>query len=141
MPEFWQALLSIAGVGALSGTAAWSSFCVGGAYSPQPRLGKLALATIFLLGLFALNYTGQVLIGRFFWLKEDYSTYFDRQGKVLWVHEKYGKLQSITDPFGQVPPRSRASQWIITRSRRSWPRRQTVSVPGREATEIGTGPL
>jgi hypothetical protein len=103
VPEFWQALLAIGGVGALTAVAAWGGFSAGGAYTPQPRTAKLALAATFLLGLSALGFTGQILAGRFFWTPEDYSTYFDRQGRVLFVHEFNGKLASITDTYGQVP--------------------------------------
>jgi hypothetical protein len=104
LPELWQALLAICSVGALLAVAAWGSFCAGGAYPPQPRIAKMALAATFLLGLSALSFTGQVLLGRFFWPTEDRSTYFDRQGRALFVHELHGKLESITDAQGQVPP-------------------------------------
>jgi hypothetical protein len=103
LPELWQALLAIGTVGVLTGSAAWGSFCAGGAYPPQPRIARIALAATFLLGLTALCFTGQTLAGRFFWTTEDYSTYFDHQGKVLFVHEWNGKLESITDVQGQVP--------------------------------------
>src|SRR5262245_52150921 len=103
VPEFWQALLAIGGVGALTAVAAWGGFSAGGAYTPQPRTARLALAATFLLGLSALGFTGQILAGRSFWTPEDYSTYFDRQGRVLFVHEFNGKLDSITDTYGQVP--------------------------------------
>src|SRR5215472_14376012 len=36
VPEFWQALLAIAGVGSVTAAAAWGSFCAGGAYESQP---------------------------------------------------------------------------------------------------------
>jgi hypothetical protein len=104
VPEFWQALLAIGSVGALTAAAAWGSFCTGGAWTPQPRIARLALAATFLLGLSALGFTGQVLAGRFFWTPEDHSTYFDRQGRVLFVHEHNRKVVSITDTRGQVPP-------------------------------------
>jgi hypothetical protein len=104
VPEFWQALLAIIGACALTAAAAWGSFCAGGAWTPQPRIAKLALAATFLLGLSALGFTGQVLVGRFFWTPEHYWTDFDKQGRVLFVHEFNRKLVSITDAGGQVPP-------------------------------------
>jgi hypothetical protein len=103
LPELWEALLAIGSVGALTAAAAWGSFGSGGAYAPQPRIARFALAATFLLGLSALALTGQVLAGRFFWVPEDQSTYFDKQGRALYVHELNGKLESITDTLGQVP--------------------------------------
>lgn len=103
LPEFWQALLALAVVGALTVGAAWGSFCAGGTYLPQPRIAKMTLAATFLIGLTALTFTGQFFAGRFFWTPEDYSTYFDHQGKVLFVHEWNDKVESITDVQGQVP--------------------------------------
>src|SRR5262245_5389257 len=104
VPEFWQALLAIACVGSVTAAAAWGCFCGGGAYESQPRIAKIASAATFLLGLSALAFTGQTLAGRFFWPREDITTYFDRHGKALFVHELEGKIDSITDSQGQAPP-------------------------------------
>jgi hypothetical protein len=103
LPEFWQVLLALAAVGTLTAGAAWGSFCAGGAYAPQPRLAKIALAATFLLGLSALTFTGQFFGGNFLWTREDYSSYVDHQGRILYVHDLRGKLESVTDVHGQVP--------------------------------------
>jgi hypothetical protein len=51
LPQFWQALLAILLVGGLVATAAWGSFLTGGAYAPQPRRAKFALALTLLMGM------------------------------------------------------------------------------------------
>src|SRR4029077_5335411 len=66
LPEFWQALLAIGVIGSFLGVAAWGSFCTGGAYAPQPRFAKAALAMSFLTGLLILSMMGKQLAGE--WL-------------------------------------------------------------------------
>src|SRR5262249_28318447 len=70
----------------------------------QQRIARFALAATFVLGLSALSFAGRCVAGWFFWNKEDYSIYFDHQAQVLFVHEINGKLESITDVQGRVPP-------------------------------------
>src|SRR5262249_40376607 len=104
VPEFWQALVVIGIVGGAVSVAAWGSFLSGGAYAPQPRLAKIALATTFVMGLSVLGFQAKFFLGAFFWNKEEYSYYLDRGGRVLFVHEEQHQVQSITDLNGQVPP-------------------------------------
>jgi hypothetical protein len=82
VPEFGQALAAIVILGALTGVAAWGSFLAGGAYAPQPRLARAALAATFLAGLLVLSFIGKLLIGE--WLAPDEMSYgqtLDRQGR------------------------------------------------------------
>jgi hypothetical protein len=104
LPQFWQALLAIFLVGGLVATAAWGSFLTGGAYAPQPRRAKIALALTLLMGLLFLSFTGKVLLGIWTWSRLHYYSRLDHEGRVLLIHEERGKLQSITDLEGQVPP-------------------------------------
>jgi hypothetical protein len=104
VPQFWQALVAILVVGGLVGTAAWGSFLTGGAYAPQPRRAKIALALTFLMGLSVLSFSGKVLLGIWTWSRSEHSYRLDHQGRVLLVHQENGKLQSITDLIGQMPP-------------------------------------
>jgi hypothetical protein len=104
LPEFGHALVVIVLLGGAVAVAAWGSFVAGGAYAPQPRLAKVALAVTFLVGLSALSFTGKVLLGVWLW-REAYSSYIlDRQGRVLVVHQGNGRIRSVTDLEGQVPP-------------------------------------
>src|SRR5262249_523386 len=47
VPEFWEALLVIVILCGVTAVAAWGSFAAGGAYAPQPRFAKSALAATF----------------------------------------------------------------------------------------------
>jgi hypothetical protein len=104
VPQFWQGLLAILVVGGLVATAAWGSFLTGGAYAPQPRHAKVALALTVLMGLSVLSFTGKVLLGIWTWSRSHYYYGLDHQGRILLFHEEQNKLQSITDLEGQVPP-------------------------------------
>ena len=104
LPQFGQALAAILLVGGLVATAAWGSFLTGGAYEPQPRRAKIALALTLLMGLSILSFTGKVLLGIWTWSRSQYYSGIDHQGRILLIHEEQGKLQSITDLEGQVPP-------------------------------------
>jgi hypothetical protein len=106
LPELWQALLALAVLGTLLGVAAWGSFLGGGAYAPQPRVARAALAVTFLLGLLILSVTVKITIGQCLDPAITYSYYLDRQGRVLLVPWKTGQgpLQPVTDLEGRVPP-------------------------------------
>jgi hypothetical protein len=100
VPEFWQALAAIAIVGGIVATAAWGSFSSGGAYTPQPRLARLALAVTFLVGLSTLAFTGKVFTGTWYAPKTEFPSVLDRQGQVLRVSIEKGEIQSATDLAG-----------------------------------------
>jgi hypothetical protein len=104
LPQFWQVLLAILLVGGLVAVAAWGSFLTGGAYAPQPRPAKIALALTLLMGLSVLSFTAKVFLGGWTWSRAQYYYGIDHQGRILLIHEEQGKLQSITDLEGQVPP-------------------------------------
>jgi hypothetical protein len=110
LPEFLQALAAIAILGLLVGVAAWGSFCAGGAYAPQPRLAKAALATTFLVGLWIASMLGKQLIGE--WcdpgLEGNYR--LDRQGRVLFGFRKVGvgAVGPLMDLSGQELPEFKA---------------------------------
>jgi hypothetical protein len=104
LPQFGQALFAILLVGGLVAVAAWGSFVTGGAYAPQPRVAKIALALTLLMGLSFLSFTAKVFLGIWTWSRVQYYYQLDHQGNVLLIHEEEGKIQSITDLEGQVPP-------------------------------------
>jgi hypothetical protein len=104
LPQFGQALAAILLVGGLVATAAWGSFLTGGAYEPQPRRAKIALALTLLMGLSFVSFTGKVLLGIWTWSRLHYFYGIDHQGRILLVHEEQNKTLSITDLEGQVPP-------------------------------------
>jgi YD repeat-containing protein len=104
LPEFWQALVAILIVGGAAAVAAWGSFCAGGAYAPQPRLAKIALAVTLLIALSALSFTAKTLLGRHLEPGTRYTYLVDQQGRVLDVHDKDGEVQSVADLEGQFPP-------------------------------------
>jgi hypothetical protein len=103
LPEFWQALLAIGIVGTLVAVAAWGSFLTGGAYAPQPRLAKAALAMTFLLGLLSLSVGVKVAIGAWFDSDTRYRYTLDREGRVLVVRTERGAIKSVTDLEGRQP--------------------------------------
>jgi hypothetical protein len=103
LPEFGQALLAIGILGTLLAVAAWGSFLTGGAYAPQPRLARAALATTFLLGLLALSVGVKVAIGAWFDSDTRYRYTLDREGRALVVHTEHGAIKSVTDLEGRQP--------------------------------------
>jgi hypothetical protein len=147
LPEFWQALVAIVTLGGVVAVAAWGSFLAGGAYAPQPRLAKAALALTFLAGLSALSFTGKVFVGA--WQgATDYYYWLDRQGRALVVHNHEGRIRSITDLEGQVPPEVQG-KWLdehvlkelrgpaaVTQDR-SGPRTRSYRNTGRFLVEFG----
>jgi hypothetical protein len=106
-PEFWQAVVTIVIMATFAAVAAWGSFGAGGAYAPQPRLSKIALAVTLLAALSALSFTAKMLLGRYFEPGTRYAYLLDRRARVLDVRDKDGEVQSVTDLQGQVPPELR----------------------------------
>src|SRR5262249_17510928 len=107
LPEFWQALVAILIIGTPVAVAAWGSFITGGAYAPQPRIAKAALAVTLLSGLLVVSFIGKLMIGHVVY--SGYVSYgytLDRQGRVLLVpwKEGVGPIGSVTDLEGRVPP-------------------------------------
>jgi hypothetical protein len=103
VPEFWQAVLVVAVMCTVVGLAAWGSFLAGGAYSPQPRLARAALAATLLAGLLVVGVTIKVLVGGCAF--ERYMSYYtlDREGRVLVVRWRPGDIQSVTNLDGERP--------------------------------------
>jgi hypothetical protein len=105
--EFWQALAAVAGFVVLTGVAAWGSFIAGGAYAPQPRAARGALAVTFLAGLLTISFVGKVAVGQWLESAETSSMYvLDRQGRVLVVawQSGVGPTEPATDLEGNLPP-------------------------------------
>jgi hypothetical protein len=103
VPEFWQAVLVVAVMGTLVGLAAWGSFLAGGAYAPQPRLARVALAATLLAGLLALGVTVKFLVGGCVYERYEHYHTLDREGRVLIVRWRPGDVQSVTDLDGRQP--------------------------------------
>jgi hypothetical protein len=106
LPEFWQVVIAVGISGSLVGVAAWGSFAAGGAYAPQPRFAKAALATTFLAGLFVLSVFGKQMIGQWCDSGFDWNYAVDRQGRVL-VHPmavSHGPIGPWTELNGQQLP-------------------------------------
>jgi hypothetical protein len=101
--EFWQALLVIGLLGGFMAVGAWGSMCTGGAYAPQPRLAKIALAATFLAGLSVLVFAGKVTIG--LWVAEpfNYPYELDRQAHLFVINRIGARITSLTDLEGRVP--------------------------------------
>jgi hypothetical protein len=103
VPEFRQALLVIGIMAGVLAVAAWGSFQAGGAYAPQPRLARIALAVTFLTGLSALGFTAKFFIGKHLEPGTRCAYLLDRQGRMLDLHDKDGEVQSVTDLDGELP--------------------------------------
>jgi hypothetical protein len=111
LPEFWHAVLAIVILGAPLAVAAWGSFLTGGAFAPQPRLAKVALAAAFVAAFLAVG----VVVKPFVWLPASFlglptsrpnmTRYkLDREGRVLVVRFRQGEIESLTDQDGREPP-------------------------------------
>jgi hypothetical protein len=106
VPEFWHALVVILTAGTLMGVAAWGSFLAGGAYAPQPRLARAALAGILLASLFTVSFIGKLALGGWYRTGNIELGYIlDRQGRVLILpwKEGVGPVEPLTDLEGHVP--------------------------------------
>jgi hypothetical protein len=106
VPEFWQAVVTIGITSSVVAVAAYGSFSAGGAYPPQPRIAKAALAGTFLAGLLVLSMLGKQLVGE--WLDSGIyrESMIDRHGRVLSApfRETVGAIGPWTDESGQQPP-------------------------------------
>src|SRR5262249_56243044 len=103
LPDFWQALAAVAALAGMAAVAAWGSFLAGGAYAPQPRLARAALAGTFLAGLLALGFTGKSFLGGGLSPKSDYWYELDRRGRVLLRPHEEGTPPGVTAPPGPPP--------------------------------------
>jgi hypothetical protein len=110
LPDFWQALAAVAALAGVAAVAAWGSFLAGGAYAPQPRLARAALAGTFLAGLLALGFVGKSFLGGWLSPKSVYWYELDRRGRVLLVHHEAGTLRIVTDLRGQPPDELRGKR-------------------------------
>jgi hypothetical protein len=102
LPEFWHALSAIVIVGGLTATAAWGSFITGGAYAPQPRIAKISLAAVFLLGLSTLSFLGNYFICRWLEPHNTLTSRLDKDGRILVVHFMDRSVR-VTDLEGRTP--------------------------------------
>jgi hypothetical protein len=141
LPEFWQALLAIAGVGTALGVAAWGSFVAGGAYAPQPRVAKAALAATCLAGLFFAGFAAKVTVGHWLEPSVSYSIVIDRHGRVLSTEWKKGEslVRVLPGRDGEAPhelhgkrlDRNAISELEAPFAHASWPRHRSYRNPGR----------
>jgi hypothetical protein len=123
VPEFWQALLAIGSAGLFVGVAAWGSFCAGGAFAPQPRLAKAALAMTLLAGLQIASVLGKQMIGQWFDSGIAWESNIDRQGRVL--------IAPFKDSYGVIDP------WMDTSEQRLPELKSKVMEPGLVAPRAG----
>lgn len=152
LPEFWHALGAIALLGGVVGVAAWGSFLTGGAYAPQPRVSKVALAVTFLTGLVVLSVAGKTLVG--VWSNRQQKSVYtmDWTGRVLVASSEGNAMKSVTDLDGQEPEELRGKQaepGELSHGLREieapftgtpWPRFRTYRNPGRFAVQVELGP-
>jgi hypothetical protein len=141
LPEFGHAFLVLLAVGTLLGVAAWGSFIAGGAYAPQPRFAKVALAGTFLIGFFVVSSIAKLVIGGQLNPGLSYSHMVDRQGRVLIVpwKEGVGPVAPVTDLDGRVPPelegkridRNIMEEIEAPRVGMEWPKFRSYRSPGR----------
>jgi hypothetical protein len=103
LPEFWHALAAVAVLGGIVAVGTWGSFLDGGAYAPQPRAAKIALAVTLFAGLSVLLFAAKVTLG--LWVEEPfvYPYELDRHGRLFVIHETNLKVTGITDLEGRVP--------------------------------------
>src|SRR5262249_17424369 len=87
----------------VTAVAAWGSFAAGGAYAPQPRFAKSALAATFLIALFALSFIAKVFVGRQLEPGTRYAYLLDRQGQLLGLYDIMGEVVTVTDLDGHLP--------------------------------------
>jgi hypothetical protein len=141
LPEFGHALLVLLVVGTLLAVAAWGSFIAGGAYAPQPRLAKVALAGAFLTGLLVVSFIAKLVVGQQLNPGLSYSQIIDREGRVLVVPSKdsVGPIAPVTDLDGRVPPelegkridRNIMEEIEAPRAGMEWPKFRSYRSPGR----------
>ena len=109
-------------LGGVVAVAAWGSFLAGGAYAPQPRLAKVALAITFLAGLSALSFTGKVLVGAFQGVT-DYMYWLDRKDACSSSITTTAGLRALPTSKGRSQKSSRETGWTSTHSKNSGVRR------------------
>jgi hypothetical protein len=116
LPEWWQALLALGMLGSSLGVAAWGSFLTAGAYAPQPRVARAALAVTLLSGLLVLSVTAKIALGKCLDPGIRYRYRFDRQGRVLLERWTIGggPLDRVTDLEGRVPPEFQGKRVDLT---------------------------
>jgi hypothetical protein len=141
MPEFWHALLALAALGAALGVAAWGSFVAGGAYAPQPRVAKAALAMTCLAGLFFAGFAVKVQVGHWLEPSVSYGTMVDRRGRVLTTESKNGEslVRVLPGREGEAPhelhgkrlDRNTLSELEAPFTHASWHRHRSFRNPGR----------
>jgi hypothetical protein len=138
--EFWQALVVIALLGGIVAVAAWGSMLTAGAYLPQPRSAKAALAATLLAGLSALVFAGKVTIGLWFADPFDYPYELDRQAHLFVINQVGPRITSVTNLEGLVPEGlrgERLDEYTINKIRarasnaEPFPRGQSYRNPGR----------
>src|SRR5262249_34308735 len=105
--EPWEALLIVAGLCLLLGAAGWGSFIAGGAYSPERRVARFALAITLWIGITvcAAVPMGYLLLlpGSGYANNGTWTQYFiDKRGQVIRVTETWdGAIVRITDLDGK----------------------------------------
>jgi hypothetical protein len=148
LPEFWEAVLAVGVIGTWVGVAAWGSFLAGGAYAPQPRLAKAALALTLLTGLFVVSFVGKLTIGQSLHSgRVSHGYTLDRQGRLLIVpwKEGTGPVGTVTDLGGNVPTdlqgkrvdRNLIDEIEAPLTSMEWPTHRSYRNPGRFYVEYG----
>jgi|GEM_PF-2302368 len=119
--EFWQALLIILFFDAVLALAAFGSFLTAGTYAPQPRIARVALIFVLLIGLLSLVTVLSLSLNAEYGFREslgacrEYHEYFvQRNGSVLlgkvkanwypYYRDSYENIEEVADLNGHAVP-------------------------------------
>ncbi|MCZ6652056.1 MAG: hypothetical protein O7D91_03400, partial [Planctomycetota bacterium] len=103
LAEFWQALIAIVLIGTVMGLSAWGSFLTAGSYASQPRIAKIALGLVVLVGIGVMGGMGGglavgILAGQ---APQSWTRYvLDKDGRILRVTSDHLTVDEITDVDG-----------------------------------------
>ena len=102
LAEFWQALIPIVLIGTVMGLSAWGSFLTAGSYPSQPRIAKIALGLVVLVGIGVMGGFGGLIIGILAGqAPQSWTRYaLDKDGRILRVTRDYLTVDEITDVDG-----------------------------------------
>ncbi|MCH8965726.1 MAG: hypothetical protein IIB58_12240, partial [Planctomycetes bacterium] len=101
--EFWQALIAIVLIGTVMGLSAWGSFLTAGSYPSQPRIAKIALGLVVLVGIGVMGGIGGGLAVGILTAKarQPWTQYMlDKDGRILRITTDHLTVEEVTDIDG-----------------------------------------